>query len=169
MTGAARSFSRVFSGGEDMSSDEIASAGGADCPDAFELLETHRQWFGGGREAAEPGSSAESSDVTTAERQDASREQGTVVYRIVRSEPDAACESEESREASVAAEAERQKSIAETLALAERVFQQLPELPQHSRLQASLSALEAALTGTTLSDLETALAEQEISMRQQAS
>ena len=167
MTGVAGSFSRSIGSSEEMSSDGMAATGGADCADAFELLDLHRRWFGGDREAAETAPSTGKCDVKTAERQDPSREQGTVVYRIVRSEPDAPCESEESRQASAAIEAERH--IAETLALAERVFQQLPELPQHSRLQASLSALEAALTGTTLSDLEAALAEQETSMKQQAS
>lgn len=169
MTGVAGSFSRSIGSSEEMSSDGMAATGGADCADAFELLDLHRRWFGDGREAAEAAPLTGKCDVKTAERHDPSREQGTVVYRIVRSEPDAPCESEESRQASAAIEAERHITIAETLALAERVFQQLPELPQHSRLQASLSALEAALTGTTLSDLEAALAEQETSMKQQAS
>jgi hypothetical protein len=142
--------------------------GGNESPNAFELIELHRSWFGNDGKEAELTPSSGGSPASAVEQHEPAREQGSVVYRIIKSDHKTAQESEAAQQAHATTQAARRETIAETLARAEKVLQQLPELPRHSRLEASLSALEAALAGTTLSDLEAALAGTGIQIKQEA-
>ncbi|HKJ63298.1 MAG TPA: hypothetical protein VKA94_15095 [Hyphomicrobiales bacterium] len=139
-------------------------------PDAFELIELHSRWFGESNDQAAVAAAESKMPETTVVNNALVRKQGPVVYRIIKSDQTAAKEAPDTGQAEP--QESRHESIAETLARAEQVLQQLPDLPhqpQHSRLQTSLSALEAALSGTTLSALETALAGREMPAKKEAS
>ena len=179
MTGAAGFFPWSFGSGSKVQetktadaeqTDETPNVGETICPTAFDLIELHSHWFGDDSKPAETIPTQNNGAVATPiERNTPAHEQEPVVYRIIKSDQMAPLDTELREGKQTDTQVSHDETIAETLAHAEQVLQQTPELPQHSRLRASLSALEAALAGTDLSDLEAALAGQEAPQKQRAS
>lgn len=138
-------------------------------PTALDLIELHDHWFGEDSQSAEAASTRNDATLAApADRNTSAREQKPVIYRIKQCNPKASTDVDTREGKHADPQAPSDETITKTLARAEQVLQQTSELPQHSRLQASLSALEAALAGTDLTDLEAALAGKKAKQVQQA-
>ncbi len=147
MTGAAESILRKLKGfGEPPIREPDACASSEQDLNAFRLMEMHSHWFGNAEDAglAEKGGDAPRQDSPPA-----------MLMTLAPAKP-AEPPPPPAAETAVRAPS-RQEAIAETLANAEKVLQTLQNLPPHSRLEASLTALQAALAGTSLDELEAAL------------
>jgi hypothetical protein len=131
-------------------------AAGHNISDAFQLAELHQHWFGERPSVTNP--DRLSQDTGDHVSNGAERESGNIAYRVLEISSDAVEPDLDALTQRKGIAAVTPENLAETLASAERVMQNLTDLPPHSRLEASLTALEAALAGVSLSDLEAALA-----------